>query len=467
MNRIVFVISLTLISSIAAHFSHFSSRSSIDKKYEATWESLDSRPIPKWYDEAKFGIFMHWGVYSVPAFGTEWMWKYWKDETNYPVKEFVEANYRPGFKYADFASSFTAKFFDAKKWAKIIAKSNAKYFVFTSKHHDGYTNWPSKESWNWNSVDVGPHKDIVGALASAIRKHTDMKFCLYYSLYEWFNPQYLQNKKDHFKSQDFVETKVLPQLFDFVMNYKPEYIWSDGDWETNSTYWRSREFLAWLYNSSPVKDSIVVNDRWGTDANCKHGDVKLCKDRFIPKEVPKFKWENAMTIDEKSWGFRANAPLSDYLTIEELIETLVKTVSLGGNLLMNIAPNMDGVIPPIYEERLEQIGDWLKINGDAIFKTKVWKYQNDPKNPNTWYTSKENAVYAIVLKWPKGSTLQLQHPKISKHTEVTMLSLSKKLKFQALDKDQGVTVSLSDIGFDELPCTWAWVFQLTNLVNRR
>ncbi|MFH4984540.1 hypothetical protein AB6A40_011249 [Gnathostoma spinigerum] len=132
--------------------------------YEPTWSSLDSRPIPDWYQHAKLGVFCHWGVYSVPAFGSEWFWWDWKGEKIAEYEDYVVRNYKKDISYADFATYFTAEWFDAEVFREIVEASGARYFVFTSKHHEGFTMWPSKTSFNWNSVDIGPHRDIVGMI---------------------------------------------------------------------------------------------------------------------------------------------------------------------------------------------------------------------------------------------------------------------------------------------------------------
>jgi alpha-L-fucosidase len=175
-------------------------------KYTPDWASLDTRPLPGWYDDAKVGIFIHWGVFSVPSYISEWFWWYWQGNT--PDKRavnFMNKNYRPGFTYADFGNDFTAEFFDPNEWADVLNKSGANYVVLTAKHHEGYCMWPSKTSWNWNSMDVGPKQDLVGSLAQSIRNRTSLKFGLYHSLYEWFNPYYLSDKASGFKDQTFVK----------------------------------------------------------------------------------------------------------------------------------------------------------------------------------------------------------------------------------------------------------------------
>ncbi|KAF2884220.1 hypothetical protein ILUMI_21955 [Ignelater luminosus] len=413
-------------------------------RYDPTWESLDTRPLPRWYDEAKVGIFLHWGVYAVPAFGdgkytsSEWFWNYWKGAKNPEHILFMMKNYPPNFSYPEFANDFKAELFDPKAWAKLFERSGARYVVLTSKHHDGYTLWPSTYSFNWNSYDIGPGRDLIGDLFKAIRSHTDLKTGLYYSLYEWFNPMYLRDKNNDFQTDTFVSNKMLPEMFEIVEKYRPEIVWADGDWEANHTYFRSTEFLAWLYSDSPVKDTVVVNDRWGIGIPCNHGDFLTCKDRFNPGELQPFKWENAMTIDKQSWGYRRVADITEYFTTTELIALLVETVSCGGNILINVGPTSDGKIIPIFEERLINLGSWLAVNGEAIYYSVPWKYQNDTVS-ETWYTSNDRAVYAITLAWPGYDELRLGlTSKLleDEDTVVTLLGHSEPLKWNVID---GVT----------------------------
>ncbi|KAL4226532.1 Tissue alpha-L-fucosidase [Mactra antiquata] len=440
-------------------------------RYEPTWESIDSRPLPTWYDESKLGIFVHWGVFSVPSFSSEWFWHDWKESKLPGIKAFMADNYRPDFTYADFAKDFTAEFFIAEQWASIFKSSGAKYIVFVSKHHEGYSNYPSKYSFSWNSMDVGPQRDIVGELADAIRTNTDMHFGLYHSQYEWFNPLFLQDKANNLTTQDFVNFKVLPEWYEIVNKYKPDIVWSDGDWEATDDYWKAKEYIAWLYNDSPVKDKVVINDRWGYGIGCEHGGFYTCGDRFNPGHLFKHKWENAMTIDKYSWGYRRNARLSDYLTMNQLIETFVKTVSCGGNMLLNVGPRHDGIIDPLMQERLEQMGEWMSLNGEAIYATRPWTYQNDTVNPNVWYTNKTlngvEVVYAISLEWPSNGTLHIAAPFPSVSTTVvSLLGYQHKLNW-SISSSGGMNITLPDLKGDNLPCQWAWVFKLEGLIKQK
>ena len=213
------------------------------------------------------------------------------------VNNYMQANYPPDFTYQQFGSDFSAQFFNASDWAEIVAASGAKYFVFTTKHHDGFANWPSSRNFGWNARDIGPKRDIVGELESAFKLDGKVRFGLYHSMFEWFNPLYDYDEANNFTTQDYVVAKMMPELMELVMKYKPDILWSDGEAGATVDYWGSLEFLAWLYSDSPVKDTVVTNDRWGKGTQCKHGDFFTCADRYNPGVLQAHKWENAMTVD--------------------------------------------------------------------------------------------------------------------------------------------------------------------------
>lgn len=432
-------------------------------QYQPNWDSIDSRPVPEWFDQAKLGIFIHWGVFSVPSYGSEWFWWYWQGQKIPDYVSFMTKNFAPGFQYQDFAPKFTAEFFDPKQWMDIFAASGAKYIVLTSKHHEGYTLWGSKYSWNWNAVDVGPKRDLVDEIATALRKNTDLRLGLYHSQFEWFHPLFRADAANDFKTNVFATEKSLPELYELINKYKPELLWSDGDGDAPDQYWNSTGFLAWLYNESPVRETIVTNDRWGKGSICTHGGYYTCTDRYSPGHLLKHKWESCMSIDKRSWGFRREAELSDYLTIEELLKSFIETVSCGGNLLMNVGPTHDGRIVPIFEERLRQMGQWLKVNGEGIYNTTAWRVQNDSVTPGVWYTSKpqDKAVYAFLLSWPAKGSVVLADPILSASTQVVLLG-NKPLKFDVL-KPTGLQVYLPTLTPNEMPCSWAWTLRLTGI----
>ncbi|XP_041771172.1 putative alpha-L-fucosidase [Anopheles merus] len=441
-------------------------------KYEPTWESLDSRPLPKWYDDAKVGIFIHWGVYAVPSYGSEWFWINWQGSRTEEYVQFMANNYKPGFTYQDFASDFTAELFNATEWAELFARSGARYVVLTSKHHEGYTLWPSKHTFGWNAMDVGPHRDVLGELANAVRATGQLTFGVYYSLFEWFNRLYLNDKLHVFMQREYVDGKVWPELQELVNTYRPEVLWSDGDWEAPDGYWKAKEFFAWLYNESPVRDTIVTNDRWGMGTLCLHGDFHTCSDRYNPGVLQKHKWENAMTIDRKSWGHRVNARLEDFMTTDELIGELVTTVSCGGNILINVGPTKAGTIEAIFAERLVEMGRWLKVNGPAIYKSQPWQYQNDTLTGSVWYTTTKGSshrrsnfrtIFATVLDYPyKTNSVRLGafSNQVTNIAQITMLGYNTALKWKPTE--DGIMVEFPPKNeIDRLELKHAWTLKIT------
>lgn len=253
----------------------------------------------------------------------------------------------------------------------------------------------------------------------------------------------------------------MPELYDLVNRYKPDLIWSDGDWESPDTYWNSTDFLSWLYNDSPVKDEVVVNDRWGVNCSCQHGGYYNCEDRFKPSSLPDHKWEMCSTIDKRSWGYRRNMMMSDIADEAEIISELVQTVSLGGNYLLNIGPTKDGLIVPIFQERLLAVGKWLSISGEAVYASKPWRVQSE-KNASVWYTSKGSVVYAIFLHWPENGVLNLQSPKTTSSAQITMLGIQKDLKWSTNPHD-GLLIYLPQLPPSALPVEFAWTVKMTGV----
>jgi len=189
-------------------------------------------------------------------------------------------------------------------------------------------------------------------------------------LYEWYHPLYIGPNP-----AQYVDQVMLPQLYDLVNSYKPELIWADGNWEHESSFWRTPEFIAWLYNESPVKDTVVVNDRWGSETPTKHGGYYTPE--YSDAVYLNHTWEENSGIDIHSYGFNRATPANMYNTAKDLLNLLVRTVAFGGNLLLDIGPNGDGRIPALMQERLLSIGDWLKINGEAIYSTRKWRKQQE------------------------------------------------------------------------------------------
>jgi alpha-L-fucosidase len=440
------------------------------ERYQPNWGSIDQRPTPQWFKDAKFGIFIHWGVYSVPAWAptkdvgiyarySEWYWKRLTEEMegHAQFRAFHDATYGSGVKYQDFVKDFKAEMYDPDLWADVFQRSGARYIVLTSKHHDGFCLWPSPQSWNWNAADVGPHRDLAGDLVEAVRKR-GLRMGFYYSLYEWYNPLY------HHDVDRYIETHMLPQMKDLVNRYKPDVFWPDGEWDHPSSRWRSQEFLAWLYNESPVGKEVAVNDRWGKETRSKHGgyyttEYSLVHDQEISSEAADHTWEECRGIGH-SFGYNRAETYADYASGEKLVHLLVDLVSKGGNLLLDIGPTADGRIPVIMQDRLIQMGDWLRVNGEAIYGTEKWTRTAD-SNENVRYTKKDADVYALALGWP-GRELTLQVDRPPAGTKVTMLGSDKDLPWRF--EDGTLLVDLSAIGPGDLPCQHAFAFRISGLL---
>ena len=426
-------------------------------KYENNWESLNSRKVPEWFEDAKFGIFIHWGLYSVPAYTqkgqyAEWYMKQLEDE-NSAATAFHKRVYGENAKYEDFVKGFTAELFDAEQWADLFQKAGAKYINLVSKHHDGFCLYKSDYAWNWNSVDVGPHRDFCMELKKALDK-TDVRFGVYHSVYEWFNPLYLKDP------EEYALKHLHPMLKELVTKYEPATLFTDGEWDHPSKTWHSTEFLTWLYNESPVKDYIVPNDRWGKETRGHLGGNFTTEYGYVEENVRVEDIELDRPFEEcrgigKSFGLNRIEGTEDYLSAKELIETLCSLVSKGGNFLLNVGPAADGTIPVIMEERLLQMGEWLKVNGDAIYGTRIYS-----KNlqDGVYYTKKGETVYAIINRFPFGSVVLNEVP-YSPDLKAKLLSHPAELTV----KDNGgkAEIVFPVLNPDEVRCEHLYAIELT------
>jgi alpha-L-fucosidase len=473
-------------------------------RYAPTWESLDQRPTPQWFSDAKFGIFIHWGVYSVPAFAppgakggnayAEWYWNHLargpreRDGSANLTFEFHNRVYGAQFPYQDFAPLFKAEMFDPAQWAATFEKSGAKYVVLTSKHHEGFTLWPNRhasQAWGraWNSVETGPRRDLLGDLAAAVRRQ-GLRMGAYYSLYEWYHPLWLKDRRR------YAVEHMHPQFKEMVTNYKPDIIFSDGEWDMVSADWKSPELLAWLFNESPVKDYVVVNDRWGKDTRHKHGGY-YTTEYTAGLEGSSHPWEESRGLG-RSYGYNRSERLEHYRSARELILILTDLVSRGGNLLLDIGPTADGRIPVIMEERLLQIGQWLKTNGEAIYgtrpwvRTRQWSSGGQPKletgefmtryevvdfvearKPGqavieAFFTAGKDAVYAIIPGWP-GARLTLRNVRAPPGMRPALIGHGP-LRWSAAGRD--VVLNLPAAPGNAAKALYAYVVKLPGLKNR-
>lgn len=379
--------------------------------YLPTWPSLDSRPLPPWYNDAKFGIFIHWGVYSVPAFAqaeegesacAEWYFrKLQMPRKDHGATRRHHTEVYGGAPYSDFAGKFTASQFDPRRWADLFRRAGARYCIMTTKHHDGFCLFPSADHPRWNSVDVGPHRDLVGEFAEAVRAE-GMAVGTYYSLLEWG------------QSATKVESKYDPEVVArdvrrLVEGYRSDVIWFDGHWGKSAEFWKTRELLAWLYNSSAVRERVVVNDRLGAECPGKHGDFTNMKDRFVAPGTMRKKWECCMTIGT-SWGHNKELKPSAYKSAAQILRMLCEIVARNGNLLLNVGPTAEGTITAEETATLEGIGAWLGVNGRAIFGSRPWFKAPPPSlSPEVVFTMGEDGttVWAIALSIAEGNKIPL------------------------------------------------------------
>ncbi|MBN2653142.1 MAG: alpha-L-fucosidase [Spirochaetales bacterium] len=380
-----------------------------EQTYEANWASLDARQTPEWFGDAKFGIFIHWGIYSVPAWAPVGVYSEWYqyfletgstfglgDSYGNAIGEYHRDTYGRDFSYYDFADDFEAEEYDPAEWAELFEESGAKYVVTTSKHHEGYSLWDDEianKTWGfpWNSVSVGSKRDLIGELKDAM-EGSDVKFGLYYSLYEWFNPLW----KGKVNKEAYVTEHMIPQLKNLMTKYSPEVLWTDGEWDLPMKSWYSSEILKWVFNNAPNKDTVVVNDRWGSGSRHKHGSFYTTEYGSGLKDTDK-PWEECRGIGF-SFGYNQNEEDEDYMTGAEIVMLLCDVVAKGGNLLLDIGPKADGTIPEIMQLRLRETGAWLKAFGEAIYGSRTWKtnYQwSDGEIPDI-YGKELSKDYSII-----------------------------------------------------------------------
>ncbi len=341
---------------------------SLPSQEPPSWEQLDARPVPQWFQDAKFGIFIHWGVYAVPSFCdtstySEW-YQHWVDTNahNGLERQFHERVYGKDFAYRDFAPRFQAELFDPAQWASLFRRAGAKYIVITSKHHDGFCLWPNDKvnevrGYPWNAMVTGPKRDLLGELSAAVRKE-GVKFGLYYSFLEWHNPLFSRS------IPDYVEQQMFPQVQELIARYQPAVFWPDGEWEHPDTTWRSRELLHWIRTHASNPDEIVVNDRWGKSERGERGDFYTTEyggyggSKTFLGQKP---FEECRGIGH-SFAFNRAENHDIYLSRTECVHTLIDLVSRGGNLLLDIGPAADGTIPVIMQDRLLAMGRWLAFD---------------------------------------------------------------------------------------------------------
>lgn len=411
--------------------------------YQASWESLSKYQCPDWYKDAKFGIFIHWGVYSVPAFGSEWYarWMY-KDTVawgnNYFKHHVKTYGSQDKFGYKDFIPMFKAEKFDANEWVELFKKSGAKYIVPVAEHHDGFAMYNTALS-RWNSVKMGPKRDIIGELAESSRKQglifglsshriehwwflgegtkfnsdvNDPKYADFYGPAKVYNP-FDTIEKAPLMTAEFMSDWLL-RCTELLDKYQPQIFWFDWWIEQPELEPYRKTFAAYYYNHAELwnKGVVLYYKNKAFPENVAVFDIE----RGSTKATKKYPWQTDTAIGKKAWGYIEG---EDNKTPDEIIDALIDIVSKNGNLLLNISPKADGTITPEQTNVLLEIGKWLNINGEGVYGTRPWNISGEgpTENPaddiqfneynnkkytarDIRFTSKNNLVYAFLLDVP-------------------------------------------------------------------
>ncbi|MCG8474746.1 MAG: alpha-L-fucosidase [Cytophagales bacterium] len=432
--------------------------------YEPTWESLSKHKAPQWFMDCKIGFSMHWGPYAVPAWAgkgasigassySEWYWQQMNKPKSATAKH--HAKEWSGYVYDDFIPMFKAENFDADEWMKGLKENGVKYFYITSKHHDGFCLWDTKYS-DRNSAKMGPKRDILQELVTAARKQ-DIKIGFYYSLFEWYNPSYVkelekdtwlgspQKQKEYVKTlaytghkpaKSYVDDYMIPQIVELIDRFHPDYFCFDGEWDHPEGYWKMKQVAAYFYNQAAKRgQEVLMNDRFGIGTRGKRGDFFHVEYHAkVDKTKPWAMWRGF----GKSFGHNKNEDRSAFLTPKQVIEMVVNCVSENGNIEFNVGPTADGRIDQPEWSLIQSMGNWLKLNGEAIYdakgapkeKTDHYRVTKKPKKKKTYYH---------IFQWPKdGKLLIKDFPNEVKN--VYLLSSKKPIEQQ--QTSEGVLLTL-------------------------
>ena len=338
----------------------------------------------EWFRNAKFGMFVHWGPFAVHGSDPNAKFDYFDIKANPALSKDFEV----------YAQQFNAKSFDAAKWMEVAKTAGAKYVILTSKHHDGYTLYDTKVT-TYDSVDMAPKTDYVRAFADAARG-AGLKVGFYYSILDWHEANYSANLPK------FVDEFMFPQVRELCTNYGPiDCVWFDGEWDFPAATWKAPELVNMIRELQP---SALINDRIGLG---ERGVTKLSD--FYTREQPSemnvamgferekpYPWEACMTIGDY-WQYSVKD--TKFKSTAELVGILVDVVSRGGNLLLNVGPNADGVIPEVLVERMKGIGAWMAVNRDAIYDTTASPFKALPVGK---CTTKGNRLYIFLDKRPEA-----------------------------------------------------------------
>ena len=412
------------------------------KHYEPTLASLDTHPLPAWYDDAKLGIFIHWGLYSVPGWAepqdpnhitggvgntpyAEWYYNSMRNPGS-PTQKYHTEHYGADYNYYNFAPIFDKEIekWNPEKMAAIFRDAGARYVVLTSKHHEGFTLWPSTTPNPSPTLPINERhaeRDIVGDLTTAVTRQ-GMRMGLYYSGgYDWtFNSGPIEVNADYDAVKPESEAYgryANAQIHELIAKYRPSVLWNDIDWPKTG---KALDVEADYYNAVP---DGVIDDRFGV----KHSDFTSPEYEKLDK-ISEKKWEECRGLG-RSFGYNRAEGEKETIAPEELISLLVDIVSKNGNLLLDVGPEADGTIPPVQMERLTALGAWLRQNGEAIYDTTPWTHATakSAEGDDLRFTRKGSDLYVTVLGKPKAATLTIADIAVRPGVSVTELGISKPL----------------------------------------
>ncbi len=421
---------MTVMASLTACGGGPAPEQTAEAKYQPNWESLQAHIAPPWFNDAKLGIFVHWGLYSVPAWATpvgelgKIDWNVWFKNNPYaewylnslridgsPTQKHHYETYGKDFGYMDFVPTFNeaVQSWDPATMAGVFADTGARYVVLTSKHHDGFTLWPSEV----NNPHLPPEKqhasrDIVGDLTKAVH-NAGMKMGLYYSGgLDWsFNPTPIETREQVRSTINHTEefaNYADAHWRELIAKYEPIVLWNDIGYPKQA---HLAEIIADYYNRFP---DGLMNNRFETGIE---GDPPRHHDFVTPEyakmdEITDYKWESCRGLGY-SFGYNQVETEKQIIGEDELIHLLTDIVSKNGNLLLNVGPKADGSIAELQLARLKTLGEWLGVNGEAIFDTKPWERAEGQTSDGTdvRFTSKDGAVYAVVLADLKGGSVTI------------------------------------------------------------
>lgn len=427
---------------------------------EETQEDFDARM--EWWRDAKFGMFIHWGLYAIPA-------GIYEGDTIPGIGEWIMHRAQiPVAEYEKYAAQFNPEQFDANEWARIAADAGMKYIVITSKHHDGFCLWDS-EVTEWDIMDASPFKrDILMELKEACEKE-GVKLGFYHSIMDWHHPdaqapnypEYNSREKTNPNFPDYYENYLKPQLEELITKYAPAILWFDGEWIPDFTHEQGQE----LYNFvRGLKPDIIINNRVDKGRQGMQGmnkdDADYAGDFGTPEQeilenTSSFDWESCMTMND-TWGYKSFD--DNWKSKETLIHNLIDIAAKGGNFLLNVGPTAEGLIPAPSVERLAAMGDWLETNAEAIYATeKLQHHYKEGENIRYIKKKGKNTYYAVSLENP-GTTISFRYLKPAEGSVVQVLGADEELAWR-YDEENGLTIKVpqSIADWD----TEAWTFKVT------